>query len=64
MTSPGGNLYPRALAWDMSAEDLEVALEWTSDVGEVTVSYTEPGDGTRNYQVTFEVKHQTWYKWS
>lgn len=58
MTSPGGNLYPRPLPWDMSAEDLELALEWTNDVGEVTVSYTEPGDSTRTYQVTFEVRRK------
>lgn len=40
----------------MSAEDLELALEWTNDVGEVAVSYTEAADGTRSYKVTFEVR--------
>lgn len=55
VTSPGGNRYPRALPWDMSAEDLELALEWTNDVGEVTVSYAEDGS-TRSYKVTFDVR--------
>lgn len=56
VTSPGGYECPRALAWDMAAEDLELALEWTNDVGEVTVSYAEAVDGTRSYQVTFDVR--------
>ena len=57
MTSPGGYQYPRALPWDMSAEDLELALEWTYDVGEVTVSYDQASDGTRTYEVTFDVRN-------
>lgn len=40
----------------MSAQDLELALEWTNDVGEVTVAYAEAGDGTRSYQVIFDVR--------
>ncbi|CAM9800578.1 unnamed protein product [Ectocarpus sp. 6 AP-2014] len=54
VTSPGGYNFPRALGWDMSAEDLELALEWTFDIGEVTVSYTEDSNSTRSYRVTFE----------
>lgn len=55
VTSPGGYKYPRALGWDLSAEDLELALEWTFDIGEVTVSYSEDSNSTRSYRVTFEV---------
>lgn len=55
VTSPGGYKYPRALGWDMSAEDLELALEWTFDMGEVAVSYAEDSNSTRSYRVTFEV---------
>lgn len=58
VSSPGGYQYPRALPWDMSAEDLELALEWTYDVGDVTVSYAEATDGSsRSYQVTFDVRN-------
>lgn len=52
-------MYPRALPWDMSAEDLELALEWTYDIGEVSVSYTEDFNSTRSYRVVFEVKMRT-----
>lgn len=55
VASPGLYRYPRALPWDMSAEDLELALEWTMDVGEVTVLYADDGT-TRSYQVTFDVR--------
>lgn len=55
ISSPGGYLYPRAVSWDVSAGDLGLALEWTYDVGEVTVSYSEDANTTRNYRVTFEV---------
>lgn len=55
ISSPGGYLYPRAVSWDISASELELALEWTYDVGEVTVSYSEDANTTRNYRVTFEV---------
>lgn len=56
MTSPGGYQYPRPLSWDMSAADLELALEWTYDIGEVSVVYTEHSNSTRSYQVTFDVR--------
>lgn len=56
VTSPGGYQYPRPLSWDMSAADLELALEWTYDIGEVSVVYTEHSNSTRSYQVTFEVR--------
>ena len=55
MTSPGGYQYPRVLSWDMSASDLESALESTYDIGDVSVSYSEDSNSTRSYQVTFEV---------
>lgn len=59
ISSPGGYLYPRAVSWDVSAGDLELALEWTYDIGEVTVSYSEDANTTRNYRVTFEVGDDT-----
>lgn len=58
VASPGEYRYPRALPWDMSAEDLELALEWTNDVGEVTVLYSESADGTRSFQITFDVSNR------
>lgn len=60
MASPVGYRYPRALPWDMSAEDLELALEATNDVGEVTVSYAEETDGTRSYKITFDVRNASY----
>lgn len=55
MASPEGYRYPRALAWDLSAEDLELALESTKDIGEVTVSYPDAA-GIRSYKITFDVR--------
>lgn len=57
LTSPGGYQYPRALPWDVSACELELALEWTYDIGDVSVSYAEGVNSTRSYQVTFEVRN-------
>lgn len=51
VTSPGGYQYPRVLSWDMSASDLESALESTYDIGDVSVSYSEDSNSTRSYQV-------------
>lgn len=70
VTSPGGYQYPRPLAWDASATDMELALEWTYDLADVAVSYTRDSNNTRSYKVTFEVPdlwildrrtHQTTY---
>lgn len=55
ITSPGGYRYPRRLSWDVSARVLELALEWTFDVGEVSVSYAKDVNSSRSYRVTFEV---------
>ena len=55
VTSPGGYQYPRALSWDVSAGELEDALEWTYDIREASVSYSEDSNSTRSYKVTFEV---------
>lgn len=55
MSSPRGYQYPRSLPWDMSSSELELALEWTYDVGEVSVTYTEDVNDTHIYTVTFEV---------
>lgn len=58
VTSPGGYQYPRPLSWDLSARDLESALEWTFDVREVSVTYAEDANTTRSYRITFEVRIQ------
>lgn len=55
LSSPGGYRYPRPLTWNVSAEDLEHALEWTFDVREVSISYKEDENHTRSYMVTFQV---------
>lgn len=55
LVSPGGYQYPRALSWDVSPSDLELALEWTYDIGEASVSYAEDSENTRSYRVIFDV---------
>lgn len=55
ISSPGGYRYPRPLSWDVSASELAAALEWTFDIGEVSVSYSEDINNTRSYSVSFDV---------
>lgn len=56
VTSPGGYRYPRPLPWDASAAELEFALEWTFDIGEVSAYYSEDVNRSRSYRVTFDVR--------
>lgn len=55
ISSPGGYRYPRPLSWDAPASELAAALEWTFDIGEVSVSYSEDVNNTRSYSITFDV---------
>jgi hypothetical protein len=51
----GGAVFHSPLDWNVSSEVLEAALETFSDIGDVTVQYSEDSSkGTRNYHITFE----------
>jgi len=55
LRSPAGATHHSRLAWNVTAADLERALEAFADVGDVTVTYAaDATKQTRNYRVAFE----------